>query len=195
MYTNYVGNCVKERGMDVLILFQVCFFTGLGLLLLSFILGNIFDLTGFDGLNIDVWGAELFLPLNFTLISLWSVVFGGIGWLLCPTQLSNMKVLLFFIAFFTGLAISIVVNILILKPLKKAQNTSSPDADELIGVQGIVTEAIPANGFGEIRYVIKGNSFTAPARSTNGTEIQLGQEVAICWIKDYVYYVIGLKDM
>ena len=64
-----------------------------------------------------------------------------------------------------------------------------------MGIRVIVSETIVNEGFGEIRYVINGNSYISPAKSTNGKEIKAGKEAAICWIENYVFYVASLDDI
>lgn len=180
----------------MLTLFQVCFFVGLGLILISFVFGNLLDITGFDGLDFDfaIFGVDLFLPLNPTLIMLFAIVFGGMGWILLISFPAMAILFNLLISIASGVLACSLVHFLILKPLRKAQNTSAPTKEELIGIRATVSETILAGGFGEIRYVVKGNSFTAPAKSTNGEEIKAGKDVAICWIKDHVFYVVSLEE-
>ncbi len=178
----------------MLTVFQVCFFTGLGLIILSFVLGSIMDVTGIDGLDLDfdILGMDLFLPINPTLIMLFSTVFGGVGWLLWLSAPWHL-IFLVLIAAAAGFLTCALVHFLVIKPLKNAQNTSAPKLEDLIGLRANVTETIIAGGFGEIRYVINGNSYSAPAKSTAGDEIKAGSEVAICWIKDHVFYVVPME--
>ena len=181
----------------MLLIFQVCFFTGVGLTLLSFIFGNLFEAAGIDGLDfdLDLLGFELFLPISPTIIVLFSTVFGGVGWILevsCPAM---VIILILIIAIFSGILISSLVYYLVIKPLKKAQNTSAPTSEELVGIRATVTESIYFGGFGEISYVVNGNSFTSPAKATNGGEIKVGKDVAICWIEEHVFYVASLEDI
>ena len=70
------------------------------------------------------------------------------------------------ISFLVAAIISIGFFKGIIVPLKKAQNTSAPAQEELIGVLAKVQESIPAKGYGEIAYVVNGNSFIAPAKTT-----------------------------
>lgn len=181
----------------MLLVFQVCFFVGIGLTLLSFVLGNLFEAIGIDGLDLDfdIFGLDFFLPINPTLYILFFTVFGGIGWILVDYFPFVAIIVVIIIALFSGIVVSSLVNYLVIKPLKKAQNTSIPDAEELVGVRAIVTESIFTGGFGEISYVVKGNSFTSPAKATNGGEIKAGKDVAICWIEEYVFYVASLEDI
>ncbi len=181
----------------MLIVFQVCFFVGIGLIVISFLLGNLFDAIGIDGfdLDIDFFGNTVFIPSSPVLLELFFMVFGGIGWILIDVSLSLAVFLIIPIATAVGLFVSILVYQLVLKPLKKAQNTSAPSAQDLVGLRATVTETICSGGFGEIGYVVNGNSFTSPAQATNGGEIKTGKDVAICWIEDHVFYVSSLDDI
>lgn len=181
----------------MLLAFQVCFFVGVGLTLLSLIFGSLFEALGIDGLDIDfdLFGFDFFLPLSPILYILFSTVFGGVGWILIDTFPGMEMVIRIIIAVVVGIIISSLVNQFVMKPLRKAQNTSAPNAEELVGVRATVTETIPTGGFGEISYVVKGSSFTSPAKTTNGKEIKVGKDVAICWIEDYIYYVTNLGDI
>lgn len=178
-------------------IFQVCFFAGFGLILISFIFGGIFDTLGFDGLDLDLdlLGINIFLPINLTLCTLFITVYGGIGWILMGSFPSLFMVFVVIISILSGIAISGCVHFFIMKPLKKAENTSSPKLEELVGIIGTVSERIRVDGFGEIRYVVNGNSFTAPAKSTDGTELKVGTEIIIGWIEDHVFYVFVMPDM
>ena len=181
----------------MLTFFQICFFVGLVLIVISFIFGNLFELAGLEGLDLDfdILGINMFLPINLTLYILFATVFGGVGWIMLNSYPFLAKVIIITISVVSGLFICTLVNNLVMKPLKKAQNTSAPEQEELIGVRAVVTETIFAEGFGEIRYEVKGNSFTSPAKSTTGVEIKAGKEVAICWIENHVYYVVDINEM
>lgn len=180
----------------MLTVFQVCFFVGVGLIVLSIIFSSFFEAMGIDGLDLDVdiFGVDIFIPVSPILFILFLTVFGGVGWILIAEEYSLSILLISIIALFTGLLISIMVSLLIIKPLKKAQNTSAPNAEELVGVRASVTETIFEKGFGEITYTINGNSYNSPAKSTNGEEITKGKDVAICWIEDHVFYVTAIEE-
>lgn len=180
----------------MLTVFQVCFYVGLGLIVLSFILGNLLEAIGIDGLDLDfdILGIELFIPFSPMLFILFLTVFGGLGWLLIMNASFLTAIPILVISIGVGIVVCSLVYHLVIKPLKKAQNTSAPGEEELIGLNALVTETIFKERFGQIRYVINGNSFMAPAKATNGSEIKAGKEVAICWIEDHVFYVISMEE-
>lgn len=179
----------------MLAVFQVCFLAGMGLIVLSFIIGNLFDFLGIDGLDLDLdfFGLDFSLPLNPILYILLATVFGGTGWIMMKAAPSLPAVLIAVLAAAAGVAAAVFLQLAIIRPLKKAENTSSPDQEELIGVLAEITEAIPEKGFGEISYVIKGNSFKAPAKSTTGEAIKKGYKVTICWVEEHIFYVAAIE--
>ena len=181
----------------MLVAFQVCFFASIGLILISFLLGSLFDAIGLDGFDLDftIFGNTLFIPASPILLELFFMVFGGIGWILMDIKLNLPIFVILLLSCITGILVSVSVHKLVITPLKKAQNTSAPNAEDLVGLRASVTETIYSKGFGEIRYVINGNSFTSPAKSTHGGEIKAGKDVAICWIEDHVFYVASLDDI
>lgn len=178
----------------MLIVYQVSFFVGLGLTILGFIFGSLLDIGEIGGIDLDFFDADIYFPISPNLIFLFLTVFGGTGWILANEFSSIIAVIAIPIAISLGIGVSFLMYRFILKPLKKAQNTSAPDEEEVIGTQAKVTETIQEKGFGEIRYVVNGNSYTAPAKHIREEKVPLGEEVVICWIKEHTFYVIGMKE-
>lgn len=175
------------------LLFMVCFFTGIGLTILTVVFGHFFELFGVDGF-LD-FSVDIGIPTSPMVYVLGITVFGGMG-LILPDVFPKFPVwLIVLLAVFVAVIIATGFYRGVLVPLKKAQNTSAPDQEELIGVLAKVQESIPENGYGEISYIVNGNSYMAPAKTTDGHSIHKGTEVSICWIKDYVFYVIELENM
>lgn len=175
----------------MIIVFQVCFFVGIGFTLISFILGHLTELIGLDGLHFDFHpvGIDFILPLSPALYVMFVTVFGGMGLILSNVEHPLPILIITLISVATGVLVSTFVYKFIIKPLRKAQNTSAPDTEDLIGIEATVNETIKAGAFGEITYVINGNSFAAPAKATSQEEIPKGSKVSICWIENYVFYV------
>ncbi|MBQ3061037.1 MAG: hypothetical protein IJD02_01190 [Lachnospiraceae bacterium] len=170
-------------------LFTSCFVIGVVITVLSFIVGSAFDIAGVDGIDLDVAGVDINIPLSPVVYLSFLTVFGATGMILLKnSDCSNGVVLL--ISAVAGVVVATVLYKGIVSPLKRAQNTSAPDREELIGLMAEVNETILPGRFGEIRYTIHGNSFTSPAKCVN-EEIKLkeGTKVTICLIKDEVYYV------
>ena len=172
-------------------LFTSCFIIGVVITVLSFIAGSAFDIAGVDGIDFDIGGVDINIPLSPVVYLSFLTVFGATGMILLGnSDLASSVVLLISLA--AGFTVSIVLYKGVVQPLKRAQNTSSPDREELIGLLAEVNETILPGRFGEIRYTIHGNSFTSPAKCVN-EELKLkeGTKVKICIIKDDVYYVSG----
>ena len=175
-------------------LFTSCFIIGVVITILSFIAGNALDIGGVDGVDFDLAGVDISIPISPVVYLAFLTVFGATGMILTNnSDFSKTTVLLISIGL--GLVVSVVLYKGIIVPLKRAQNTSAPDREELIGLEAEVNETIIPGGFGEIRYTIHGNSFTSPAKCVN-EELKLkeGTKVSICIIKDDVYYVSCKTD-
>lgn len=177
----------------MLTVFQVCFFVGIALTILEVIFGSLMEGLGMDGLDLDFPGVDFMIPLNPVLLVAFLLVFGGSGWIFLSVPCSFPLWLITVLSGVIGLFISMLLYSCIIRPLKKAQNTSAPETEELIGLGAKVTETIKENGFGEITYVIHGNSYTSPAKSSEGKTIKVGSNVAICWVKDHVFYVTNIN--
>jgi membrane protein implicated in regulation of membrane protease activity len=177
----------------MLIIFQISFFVGIVFAILSFLLGNRLEAV-IDGLKSEFFGDKVSLPLSSILIELFLISFGGTGWTLLAVRAALPFIVTFLIAAATGLVISFLANRLVLKPLGNAKNTGLLGAEDLVGLKATVSQTIKSGGFGEIEYVINGNSVISPARATNGGDIMEGKTVAICWIEDRIFYVAGSED-
>lgn len=179
----------------MLLLFQVCFVVGIALIVISVLLGSLFDLVGIDGFDLDFGGSSFVLPVSPIVFVLFSAVFGGLGWLLTDYFPGLFWLFVLLIAIASGVFTCFLVQHFIITPLKKAQNTSTPEARDLVGLPASVSETIMEQGFGEIQYIINGNSYTSPAKSIDGKEIKAGGNVAICWIEEYVFYVTTTENI
>ena len=170
-------------------LFTSCFIIGVVITVLSFIVGSAFDIAGVDGIDLDVAGVDINVPLSPVVYLSFLTVFGATGMILTNSS-DFSKVVILLISAGAGIVVATVLYKGIVLPLKRAQNTSAPDREELIGLEAEVNETILPGRFGEIRYTIHGNSFTSPAKCVN-EELKLkeGTKVSICIIKDDVYYV------
>ena len=174
--------------------FLICFGVGVGLTVVCFILGGVFDLFDMDmDVDFDLFDVSICIPSPMLLL-LFVTAFGGSGALLCRLLYFLPAFLVVLIAISIGMGFSVFLNTILIKPLKKAQNTSIPDEKELIGLLANVSETIKEGNFGEITYVIHGNTFSSPAKAVNGELIPKGTAVAICKVKNYVYYVACLNE-
>ena len=181
------------KGGFMFTFFQICFGVGVVLTVVMFLLGGVLDL--FDGLDFDFDFLDLNLGIpSPMLILIFITVFGGSGMLLLSFFEAAPAIVVVVSAVLIGFAISTFINQGIIKPLKGAQNTSTPEEEEIIGLPANVIETIEKGGCGEITYSIHGNTYSSPAKAVNGEAIAKGTTVAICWIRDYVYYVACLDE-
>lgn len=169
--------------------FQICFLTGVLYAIVSFILGQLLDFMDIDG-DIDIPGdLNLFTvsPLKPIIITAFVIVFGGIGTICIMNKLNS--ILSSIIATSSGLLVSFIIYRFVVIPLYRAQNTSAISQSELIGSTGKLILAIKGNYYGTIRYTRLGNTYTSPAKSINGEDIEKGEAVIIMEIKNNIYYV------
>ena len=94
-----------------------------------------------------------------------------------------------FLSVLSGLAAALILDRILIRPLKRAENTSSQSQSDMIGREAVVSETILKNQFGEIRYSVCGNSYTTPAKSVKGDKIMTGVKVKICKIENNIFYV------
>lgn len=170
-------------------LFQICFLTGTAYTIISFIFGQLFDFVDIDGdidFDGDVTGVNI-SPLKPIVIVAFVTVFGGIGMISIKSGLASLLALLIAVA--SGLLIAFLIYRYIVVPLYKAQNTSAVSQAELIGHRAVMKLDIRGDNFGRVSYVINGNTYTSPAKSLEGKEINRGEEVIIVEIRKNVFFV------
>lgn len=170
-------------------LFRVCFFTGALFTVLSFLLGRLLDFADFDGdldLDGDMPGLTV-SPLKPIVIVSFITVFGGVG--LMTEQAGLSPTLMLLVALGAAVIVAWGIYRFVVVPLYRAQNTSSVSQQELIGRTATISLRIKNDGFGSIAYVVNGNSYNAPAKSVDGTDIERGAEVVIVRLERNVYYV------
>ena len=186
--------------------YEIIFWVGVIYTVVTFLLGGISGILHLDG-NIDshldghihgqVDGYNVsptfsVFPLKPITIVSFLTVFGGVGTLGSKNGLN--QILIFIIAFFSGLLASTLLYKFVVIPLYKAQNTSAVYQKQLIGVKAIVITPVLKDGFGTISYVVNGTKYTAPAKHVNKEAIAQGQEVLIFKIEDNVFYVEPLNN-
>lgn len=173
-------------------MFQLCFVTGLAVLALNVILGGLSDFFSID-LDVDLGDhlphgvLGLFSP---TSIAGFLIAFGGMGWFF--ERLGVASILMWSFAIVSGLAAAILLA-KIISLLKRFENTSAPEQEELVGRPAEVVNAIPASGFGSIRYTMNGNSYSGPAKSYDQVPLAQGTAVAIVELKEHVFYVTSME--
>jgi membrane-bound ClpP family serine protease len=130
-------------------------------------------------------------PLKPIVITTFVTVFGGIGMICTINGLSQPSATV--IALISGAAAAFLLYRFIIVPIYRAQNTSAISQKELRGALAKVTLAINGSMFGKISYTSKGNTYSAPARSIDGEDIERGVPVVIINIEKNTFYVKRIK--
>lgn len=169
-------------------LFLTCFWTGVILAIVSFVLGRLFDFIDIDG-DLDIQGGTPFMtvsPLKPIIIVTFITVFGGVGVMSMESWSSMISL---FIALIAAFFVSYIVYRWIVVPLYRAQNTSTIFQKELVGHEACATLGMVGESFGKITYLINGNTYTSPARSIDGARINTGDKVVIVKIENNIFWV------
>lgn len=165
-------------------IFNICFGVGVGYVVIAFFIGQIVDIGNFDG-HID-FGTSVF-PLKPSIIAAFLTVFGGVGSLMTIKEIPFL--ITFFVSGFLGSLVAFSIDRFILIPLYKHQNTSAVGKQSLIGMRAQVRVKIPQGKFGKITYFVNGNTYSSPAKSEDGNEIEKYEYVKIVCIENNIYYV------
>ncbi|MDR1914604.1 MAG: hypothetical protein LBQ68_09015 [Clostridiales bacterium] len=88
-----------------------------------------------------------------------------------------------------GVTAAFIIYKYIIVWLKSKQNTSAVEMQSFIGGTAKVTERIPQGRYGKITYYANGNTYSAPAKSEDGNQIERNTEVTIVYIDKNTYYV------
>jgi membrane protein implicated in regulation of membrane protease activity len=175
-------------GTDVLeFTYLVCFFLGLGFAVLSGILGGVFS--GGAEAHVDVGGVHVpggsgvEGPVHFPLLSpvtlaMFVSTFGGVGYLLKHLT-AWPAVVQVPVAGVSGVLVGGGVSWLFFRIMRSVESSSQPLAEEGVGAEAEVILAIPAEGLGEIAFVLRGSRTTSPARSDDGQAYPQGASVRI----------------
>jgi membrane protein implicated in regulation of membrane protease activity len=191
----------------VLKVFQVCFATGVLFSVISFLMGRISDFAhvGADAeinadfsadteLDISTPGdsPELSVsPLKPIIVTAFVTVFGGAGMICTINGLSQPAAAL--IALFSGSVAAFMLYRFIIIPLYRAQNTSAISQKRLRGALARITLPIKGGFFGKISYTVGGKTYSAPARSVDDEDIDMGVPVVIINIEKNTFYVKKIK--
>lgn len=197
---------------DINSVFLLVFFIGFFFALLSLVLSSIggdfghghVDVGGHHGGDIlghgDVVSGEQtsgasvhFSPFSPQVIAAFATGFGGGGYIVSrSTELPPIACL--GIAMGSGFFVAFLVFVLISKLFIKAQASSEPRTNELIGTTAEVTIGIPKNGTGEVGYTTMGTRYTAPAVAISGEEIPSRTLVLIQRITAGLFHVEPLRN-
>jgi len=165
-------------------LYMVLLGVGIGFVILSFLLGDL----DFDGLAF-----HFFRP---NLVAVFLVVTGGLGILLHGGTIYALgAIILFAFCASCGIAMAALLHRLVIIPLQKAQNTSTFNMHDTIGIKAEVISPIPQGGYGKIRYNVSGSFVTSPAKSEDGNPVKNGETVEIIYVEGNTYFVRGERTV
>lgn len=88
-----------------------------------------------------------------------------------------------------GLFIAAMQFLLWVKVFIKAQASSEATMSDILGCEAEVGASIPSGHVGQINYTIRGSRFTAPAVSSDDTEIPRGSRVVIVNVRGNTFVV------
>lgn len=151
--------------------------SGLLLALASLLLNDLggdadadFSMDGHDGHDLTI-----FSPLT---IGTFLAVFGGAG-LIATLGLRIEDRLSLMISGLAAAMISLLVAVLYSRLLIALHGSTNILEQEMVGVGGVVTTPIPANGLGEVGFEVHGERMSRPARSGEGVALARGVTVRI----------------
>ncbi|MGE3960500.1 MAG: hypothetical protein AB7F65_02310 [Dehalococcoidia bacterium] len=143
------------------------------ILVVTYLVGEVFDVASDIG-NFEDPSAGL---LNVQTVSAFLAGFGATGWLLAGYfDVPSLAAAGGGIA--GGLPMGGVVFWMTRQFVKNEVSTSFT-LDDLVGVEAIVTLAVPASGAGRVQFSRAGGTHTAVARSASGEPIREGQVVVV----------------
>ena len=160
-------------------MYFVFFGVGAGFVIISLLVGEISDVA---------FPLPTFLkPMILATIL---VVTGGLGLMLTPRfDMPGAGGIVFLISALGGMAAGGLLNRFVIVPLHRAQNTSTFNMQDTIGLVAEVISPIPRGGYGKIRYNVSGSVVTSPAKSEDSEPIPAGQTVEIIYLEKNTYFV------
>lgn len=156
--------------------FLIIFGVGFMLTAVTFVVGELFD---FGGGEADTLGADGASPFSSRVLFVFMTAFGGFGfiaqsadWGLPAAVLSGL---------IGGGAVAAGTFFLIVLPMARQQGTTSLKNEDLLILEGEVTDDIPAGGLGKVTFVPPGTGarVSKAARSQSGGHIAPGTVVRV----------------
>jgi membrane protein implicated in regulation of membrane protease activity len=134
----------------------------------------------------DMPGISILSP---TIIASFITAFGGFGIIFTEIPATNKAVVSTPLAIFTALLVAAGLCRFLNMIFRNTQGSSESRVAALVGTEANVITPIPADGVGEIAYVVGGTRYTAPARVDQGTPIPNGRSVVIRRVVGTQFYV------
>lgn len=179
-----------------MIIYGICLVTGLIFTLVSVMFGHFFGHSGHvagSGGHVeagadssDAPGISIFSP---TIMASFITAFGGFGLIFTQFHHTSPAEISAPLSLLGGLVVAGVMYAFLSSVFRHTQGSSESHVARLIGTEANVITAIPANGVGEIAYVVGDTRYTAPARAENGASVANGQTIKIIRIVGTQFYV------
>lgn len=163
----------------ILLLIASIFTEGLYIILLV-VGGGFLLVTLFVGEFIEIEGTT-FPLMRPSLLAAFLTIAGAVGTFMGDTI---SRLFLFPAAFIVALAISLLLNKLVIEPLHRAQNTSTVSREEIVGTVATVDSRIAQGGFGRIVYAVGGSRVTSTARAVDDSGFNADTAVEIVRIDE-----------
>jgi hypothetical protein len=159
------------------IAFLTIFGIGLVLLVVTFIIGEIFDFGG-DGGGGEL-GGDSPSPFSSRILFVFATAFGGFGYIGAALDWPVWVAAL--LAIGGGLAVAAGTFFLIVLPMSRQQGSTDVHDTDFAGMDGQVTSEIPAGGLGRVTVIAPTSKarVALAARSADGERIPFGATVRI----------------
>ncbi|MBY0120963.1 hypothetical protein [Bacillus sp. S/N-304-OC-R1] len=131
--------------------------------------------------------------LNPVLILAFLTFLSSIGYLLEALTALNSFLILVIAAIFS-IILDTLLNVFVLIPLSKSEESLVYTEDSLKGRLGNVIIPIPENGFGEVLIESISGRISKPAASFENKNIEEGKQVLVIDVKNGVIYVVPHKQ-
>ncbi|TBL69802.1 protease [Paenibacillus thalictri] len=120
-------------------------------------------------------------------------VFGGAGILLSRYSVfTAVPVVLLSAA--SAIAVSSLVYFLYVKPMRGSESSIGFSLNDLVGQIGEISVPVPAQGCGEVIFILGSTRTNQIAASFDGDEIESGARVVTVEVKDHVVYVTRFEQ-
>ena len=161
-------------------MYFIFFGVGVGFVVLTLIIGTVMEA--------EVAAVSFLRP---TLIAVFLTVTGGLGLILTPRFYGTAgDVVVLAISVAGGFLIASLMNIFVIKPLHRAQNTSTFNKQDVVGQLAEVIAQIPhGGGYGKIKYNVSGSIVTGSARCEDEGELKIGERAEIVRVEGNTYFV------
>jgi membrane protein implicated in regulation of membrane protease activity len=179
-----------------MIIYGICLVVGLLFTLTSVMFGHFFGHGGHvagSGGHVeagadssDAPGISIFSP---TIIASFITAFGGFGLIFTQFPKTSNAAVSAPLSLLGGLAVAGVLLVFLRSVFRHTQSSSESHVAQLVGAEANVITPIPANGVGEIAYVVGGTRYSAPARAENNAAVANGRTVKIVRIVGSQFYV------